>query len=56
MGVLLEAKSLKKRLYRFKNFKWESNLSVKELSKLEEAFLHSLDGTYHTRVKYPGQR
>ena len=34
----------------------ESNLSVKELSKLEEAFLHSLDGTYHTRVKYPGQR
>jgi hypothetical protein len=34
----------------------ESNLSVRELSKLEEAFLHSLDGTYHTRVKYPGQR
>ena len=34
----------------------ESNLSVKELFKLEEAFLHSLDGTYHTRVKYPGQR
>lgn len=32
MGVLLEAKSLKKRLYRFKNFKWESNLSVKEVS------------------------
>ena len=34
----------------------ESNLSVKELFELEEAFLHSLDGTYHTRVKYPGQR
>ena len=34
----------------------ESNLSIKELFKLEEAFLHSLDGTYHTRVKYPGQR
>ena len=32
MGVLLEAKSLKKRLYRFKNFKWESNLSVKDVS------------------------
>ena len=29
----------------------ESNLSIKELFKLEEAFLHSLDGTYHTRVK-----
>lgn len=34
----------------------ESNLSIKELFKLEKAFLHSLDGTYHTRVKYPGQR
>lgn len=34
----------------------ESNLSVKELFKLEKAFLHSLDGTYHTRVKYPGQK
>ncbi len=32
MGVLLEAKSLKKKLYRFKNFKWESNLSVKDVS------------------------
>lgn len=32
MGVLLEAKSLKKRLYRFKNFKWESNMSVKDVS------------------------
>lgn len=34
----------------------ESNLTIKELSKLEEAFLHSLDGTYHTRVKYPNQK
>lgn len=34
----------------------ESNLSIKDLSKLEKAFLNSLDGTYHTRVKYPGQR
>ncbi len=34
----------------------ESNLSIKELSKLEKAFLNSLDGTYHTRVKYPGQK
>ncbi len=34
----------------------ESNLSIKELSKLEKAFLDSLDGTYHTRVKYPGQK
>lgn len=34
----------------------ESNLSIKELSKLESAFLASLDGTYHTRVKYPGQK
>jgi hypothetical protein len=34
----------------------ESDLSIKELFKLEKAFLHSLDGTYHTRVKYPGQR
>lgn len=34
----------------------ESNLSVKELFKLEKAFLDSLDGTYHTRVKYPGQK
>lgn len=34
----------------------ESNLSVKDLSKLEKAFLDSLDGTYHTRVKYPGQK
>ncbi|MCQ2106933.1 MAG: HDIG domain-containing protein [Fibrobacter sp.] len=34
----------------------ESNLSVKDLFKLEKAFLNSLDGTYHTRVKYPGQK
>lgn len=34
----------------------ESNLSVKDLFKLEKAFLDSLDGTYHTRVKYPGQK
>ena len=34
----------------------ECNLSIKELSKLEMAFLNSLDGTYHTRVKYPGQK
>ena len=34
----------------------ECNLSVRELFKLEQAFLHSLDGTYHTRVKYPGQK
>lgn len=34
----------------------ECNLSVKELFKLEQAFLTSLDGTYHTRVKYPGQK
>lgn len=34
----------------------ESDLSIKELFKLEKAFLHSLDGTYHTRVKYPGQK
>ena len=34
----------------------ECNLSIKELSKLEKAFLDSLDGTYHTRVKYPGQK
>lgn len=32
MGILLEANSLKKRLYRFKNFKKESNLSVKNVS------------------------
>ncbi|MBR0236871.1 MAG: LPS export ABC transporter ATP-binding protein [Thermoguttaceae bacterium] len=32
MGILLEAKSLQKRLYRFKNFKRESNLSVKNVS------------------------
>ncbi|MCF0216434.1 MAG: HDIG domain-containing protein [Fibrobacteraceae bacterium] len=34
----------------------ESDLSIKDLFKLEKAFLHSLDGTYHTRVKYPGQK
>lgn len=32
MGILLEANSLQKRLYRFKNFKRESNLSVKNVS------------------------
>ena len=32
MGVLLEAKSLKKTQYRFKNFKWDKNLSVKNVS------------------------
>ncbi|MBR5711868.1 MAG: LPS export ABC transporter ATP-binding protein [Thermoguttaceae bacterium] len=31
-NVLLEAKSLKKTLYRFKNFKWEHNQSVKDVS------------------------
>ena len=34
----------------------ECNLSIRELFKLERAFLDSLDGTYHTRVKYPGQK
>lgn len=34
----------------------ECDLSIRELFKLEKAFLHSLDGTYHTRVKYPGQK
>lgn len=34
----------------------ECNLSIKELFKLEQAFLDSLDGTFHTRVKYPGQK
>lgn len=34
----------------------ESNLSVKEISMLEQAFIQSLDGTFHTRVKYPGQK
>lgn len=34
----------------------ECNLSIKELFKLEKAFMDSLDGTYHTRVKYPGQK
>lgn len=34
----------------------ECDLSIKELFKLEKAFMHSLDGTYHTRVKYPGQK
>lgn len=33
----------------------ETDLSVKDLFKLEKAFLQSLDGTYHTRVKYPSQ-
>ncbi len=31
----------------------ESGLTLRDLSKLSEAFLQSLDGTYHTRVKYP---
>lgn len=31
----------------------ESGLNLRDLSKLSEAFLQSLDGTYHTRVKYP---
>lgn len=34
----------------------ECDLSIRELFKLEKAFLNSLDGTYHTRVKYPGQK
>jgi putative nucleotidyltransferase with HDIG domain len=34
----------------------ECDLSIKELFKLEKAFMHSLDGTFHTRVKYPGQK
>lgn len=32
MSIILEAQSLQKRLYRFKNFKRESNLSVKNVS------------------------
>ncbi len=31
----------------------ESGLNLLDLSKLSKAFLQSLDGTYHTRVKYP---
>ncbi len=31
----------------------ESGLNLRDLSKLSQAFLQSLDGTYHTRVKYP---
>ena len=34
----------------------ETELSVKDLAKLEKAFLLSLDGTFHTRVKYPSQK
>lgn len=34
----------------------ESNLSVKEISMLEQAFIQSLEGQFHTRVKYPGQK
>ncbi len=34
----------------------ESNLSVKEMAMLEEAFVSSLEGQFHTRVKYPGQK
>lgn len=33
----------------------DTDLTVKDLFKLENAFLQSLDGTYHTRVKYPTQ-
>jgi putative nucleotidyltransferase with HDIG domain len=33
----------------------ESNLSVREVFQLESIFLDSLEGAYHTRVKYPGQ-
>lgn len=33
----------------------ESNLSVKEVFELESIFLDSLEGAYHTRIKYPGQ-
>lgn len=31
----------------------ESGLNLRDLSKLSKAFLQSLDGTYHTRIKYP---
>lgn len=31
----------------------ESGLDLRDLSILSKAFLQSLDGTYHTRVKYP---
>lgn len=31
----------------------ESGLDLNDLSKLSKAFLQSLDGTYHTRIKYP---
>ena len=31
----------------------ESGLNLRDLSKLSNAFLQSLDGTYHTRIKYP---
>lgn len=34
----------------------ESNLSVKEISMLEAAFVQGLEGQFHTRVKYPGQK
>ena len=33
----------------------ESNLSVREVFQLESIFLDSLEGAYHTRVKYLGQ-
>jgi len=33
----------------------ESNLSVREVFLLEDIFLDSLEGAYHTRIKYPGQ-
>lgn len=31
----------------------ESGLNLRDLAQLPQAFLQSLDGTYHTRVKYP---
>ncbi len=31
----------------------ESGLNLREISQLTKVFLQSLDGTYHTRVKYP---
>lgn len=34
----------------------ESDLSVREIFLLKKAFVQSLDGTFHTRVKYPGQK
>ncbi|MCK9182156.1 MAG: HDIG domain-containing protein [Fibrobacteraceae bacterium] len=31
----------------------ESDLTVKDLADLENAFMQSLEGTFHTRIKYP---